>query len=175
MIDTAVGDDLHNIANCMTTDVTKSVEDLSVMKAVRSTMETTDVSFRNYTSAFIPSSQSVDSGIYELPPIELLQEPAFQDDTAISQEMLERSSRLLESVLADFGIKGEIIHVRSGSVVTMYEFEPAAGVKSSRVIGLSDDIARSMSAMSARVAVIPGRNVIGIELPNAVRENCLFA
>ncbi|MDD9332287.1 MAG: DNA translocase FtsK, partial [Bartonella sp.] len=82
----------------------------------------------------------------------------------------ERSAGLLESVLEDFGIKGEIIHVRPGPVVTMYEFEPAAGVKSSRVIGLSDDIARSMSAISARVAVIPGRNVIGIELPNAVRE-----
>ncbi|OPB29096.1 DNA translocase FtsK [Bartonella sp. WD12.1] len=169
-IDTAVGDDPHNIANCMTTDVTKSVEDLSVTKIVRSTMETTDVSFRNHTSAFIPSSQSIDCGVYELPPIELLQEPVFQDDTSISQETLERSSGLLESVLEDFGIKGEIIHVRSGPVVTMYEFEPAAGVKSSRVIGLSDDIARSMSAMSARVAVIPGRNVIGIELPNAVRE-----
>ncbi|AQX30218.1 DNA translocase FtsK [Bartonella schoenbuchensis] len=168
--DTAVGDDPHNIANCITTDVTKSVEDLSVTKAVGSTMETTDMSFSNHTSAFIPSSQSVNSSIYELPPIELLQEPVFQDDTAISQEMLERSSGLLESVLEDFGIKGEIIHVRSGPVVTMYEFEPAAGVKSSRVIGLSDDIARSMSAMSARVAVIPGRNVIGIELPNAVRE-----
>ncbi|WP_375669628.1 DNA translocase FtsK, partial [Bartonella sp. MR168JLCBS] len=83
---------------------------------------------------------------------------------------LERGAGLLESVLEDFGIKGEIIHVHPGPVVTMYEFEPAAGVKSSRVINLSDDIARSMSAISTRVAVIPGRNVIGIELPNAVRE-----
>lgn len=88
----------------------------------------------------------------------------------ISQETLERGAGLLESVLEDFGIKGEIIHVHPGPVVTMYEFEPAAGVKSSRVINLSDDIARSMSAISTRVAVIPGRNVIGIELPNAVRE-----
>jgi DNA segregation ATPase FtsK/SpoIIIE-like protein len=77
-------------------------------------------------------------------------------------------------VLEDFGIKGEIIHVRPGPVVTLYEFEPAPGVKSSRVIGLADDIARSMSALSARVAVVPGRNVIGIELPNALRETVYF-
>ncbi|ENN91965.1 DNA translocase FtsK [Bartonella bovis] len=170
VINTAVGNDSNNIAHYMTADVTKNVENLSVMKAAGSIMGTADMSFRNHTSAFVPTSQSIVSGTYELPPIELLQEPVFQDDTVISQEMLERSSGLLESVLEDFGIKGEIIHVRSGPVVTMYEFEPAAGVKSSRVIGLSDDIARSMSAMSARVAVIPGRNVIGIELPNAVRE-----
>ena len=73
-------------------------------------------------------------------------------------------------MLEDFGIRGEIIHVRPGPVVTLYEFEPAPGVKSSRVIGLADDIARSMSALSARVAVVPGRNVIGIELPNTTRE-----
>ncbi len=90
--------------------------------------------------------------------------------TLITQEMLERSAGLLESVLEDFGVRGEIIHVRPGPVVTLYEFEPAPGVKSSRVIGLADDIARSMSALSARVAVVPGRNVIGIELPNANRE-----
>lgn len=107
---------------------------------------------------------------YVFPPIALLQQPVYKDDAVISQDTLERSAGLLESVLEDFGIKGEIIHVRPGPVVTLYEFEPAPGVKSSRVIGLSDDIARSMSAVSARVAVIPGRNVIGIELPNAVRE-----
>ena len=84
--------------------------------------------------------------------------------------MLEANAGILEGVLEDFGIKGEIVHVRPGPVVTLYELEPAAGVKSSRVIGLADDIARSMSAISARVAVIPGRNVIGIELPNQRRE-----
>ncbi|MET3589287.1 S-DNA-T family DNA segregation ATPase FtsK/SpoIIIE [Bartonella silvatica] len=109
-------------------------------------------------------------GNYEFPPIDLLQEPVFHEDAMISQETLEHGAGLLENVLEDFGIKGEIIHVHPGPVVTMYEFEPAAGVKSSRVINLSDDIARSMSAISTRVAVIPGRNVIGIELPNAVRE-----
>ncbi|WP_421565401.1 DNA translocase FtsK [Ochrobactrum sp. EDr1-4] len=109
-------------------------------------------------------------GDYEFPPRDLLQEPPSLDGNLITQEMLERSAGLLESVLEDFGVRGEIIHVRPGPVVTLYEFEPAPGVKSSRVIGLSDDIARSMSALSARVAVIPGRNVIGIELPNASRE-----
>ncbi|MDQ0322386.1 S-DNA-T family DNA segregation ATPase FtsK/SpoIIIE [Pararhizobium capsulatum DSM 1112] len=113
-------------------------------------------------------------GEYEFPPIDLLQEPRFQETTTMSQEALEQSAGLLESVLEDFGVKGEIIDVRPGPVVTLYEFEPAPGVKSSRVIGLSDDIARSMSALSARVAVVPGRNVIGIELPNPVRETVYF-
>jgi len=107
---------------------------------------------------------------YTYPSLDLLQMPVYKDGAIISQETLERSAGLLESVLEDFGIKGEIIHVRPGPVVTLYEFEPAPGVKSSRIIGLSDDIARSMSAISTRVAVIPGRNVIGIELPNSVRD-----
>lgn len=114
------------------------------------------------------------AGEYEFPPHSLLQEPPAMDGTVITQEMLERSAGLLESVLEDFGVRGEIIHVRPGPVVTLYEFEPAPGVKSSRVIGLADDIARSMSALSARVAVVPGRNVIGIELPNANRETVYF-
>src|SRR5690606_15763399 len=97
-----------------------------------------------------------------------------QVSTTMTPESLEQSAGLLESILEDFGVKGEIIDVRPGPVVTLYEFEPAPGVKSSRVIGLSDDIARSMSALSARVAVVPGRNVIGIELPNPVRETVYF-
>ncbi|WP_230722114.1 DNA translocase FtsK [Martelella mediterranea] len=104
------------------------------------------------------------------PSIELLQAPLADETSDLSQEVLEQSAGLLESILEDFGVKGEIIDVRPGPVVTLYEFEPAPGVKSSRVINLSDDIARSMSALSARVAVIPGRNVIGIELPNEERE-----
>ncbi|MEK1930614.1 MAG: DNA translocase FtsK, partial [Pararhizobium sp.] len=111
---------------------------------------------------------------YVFPPVTLLQEPCVQETAIITQEALEQSAGLLESVLEDFGIRGEIIDVRPGPVVTLYEFEPAPGVKSSRVIGLSDDIARSMSALSARVAVVPGRNVIGIELPNPVRETVYF-
>ena len=111
---------------------------------------------------------------YEYPPRELLQEPPRAVGFVLTQEQLEQNAGLLESVLEDFGVRGEIIHVRPGPVVTLYEFEPAPGVKSSRVIGLADDIARSMSALSARVAVVPGRNVIGIELPNATRETVYF-
>ncbi|CAN7614618.1 DNA translocase FtsK [Aminobacter sp. LjRoot7] len=111
---------------------------------------------------------------YELPSEELLQLPPAGQGFYMSQERLEQNADLLESVLEDFGVRGEIIHVRPGPVVTLYEFEPAPGVKSSRVIGLADDIARSMSAISARVAVIPGRNVIGIELPNETRETVYF-
>jgi len=91
-------------------------------------------------------------------------------DESLSDEALQQNARLLEGVLDDFGIRGEIINVRPGPVVTLYELEPAPGIKSSRVIALADDIARSMSAVSARVAVVPGRNAIGIELPNVRRE-----
>ncbi|HEV7320448.1 MAG TPA: DNA translocase FtsK [Ensifer sp.] len=111
---------------------------------------------------------------YEYPSEELLQEAPVGQGFFMTQEQLEQNAGLLESVLEDFGVKGEIIHVRPGPVVTLYEFEPAPGVKSSRVINLADDIARSMSALSARVAVVPGRNVIGIELPNATRETVYF-
>ena len=107
---------------------------------------------------------------YEFPPAEFLQLPPEGQGFYMSQERLEQNADLLESVLQDFGVRGEIIHVHPGPVVTLYEFEPAPGVKSSRVIGLAEDIARSMSAISARVAVVPGRNVIGIELPNESRE-----
>ncbi|GAB4354948.1 MAG: DNA translocase FtsK [Oricola sp.] len=110
-------------------------------------------------------------GGFELPAIHLLAEPKNQTrDASLSPEALEQNARLLESVLEDFGVRGEIIHVRPGPVVTLYELEPAPGIKSSRVIGLAEDIARSMSAVAARVAVVPGRNAIGIELPNARRE-----
>jgi S-DNA-T family DNA segregation ATPase FtsK/SpoIIIE len=114
---------------------------------------------------------NLSEGEYQLPPLGFLNEapkeitaPTFSDDA------LEENARLLETVLADFGVRGRIVAVRPGPVVTLYELEPAAGVKSSRVVSLSDDIARSMSAVAARVAVIPGRNVIGIELPNVRRE-----
>jgi DNA segregation ATPase FtsK/SpoIIIE, S-DNA-T family len=111
---------------------------------------------------------------YELPPLSLLNEPKRTNVVVISEDALEQNARLLEGVLDDFGVKGEIINVRPGPVVTLYELEPAPGTKSSRVIGLADDIARSMSAISARVAVVPGRNAIGIELPNQRRETVYF-
>jgi S-DNA-T family DNA segregation ATPase FtsK/SpoIIIE len=108
---------------------------------------------------------------FEMPTLHFLSEPKnVVRDNSISKDALEQNARLLEGVLEDFGVKGEIIHVRPGPVVTLYELEPAPGIKSSRVIGLADDIARSMSAIAARVAVVPGRNAIGIELPNAKRE-----
>ena len=100
--------------------------------------------------------------------------PRTRRSAGVADETLQENARLLESVLQDFGVKGDIINVRPGPVVTLYELEPAPGTKSSRVIGLADDIARSMSAVAARVAVIPGRNAIGIELPNAQREMVYF-
>ncbi len=115
------------------------------------------------------------SSDFELPSIHLLAEPKnVVRDATLSAEALEQNARMLEGVLEDFGVKGEIIHVRPGPVVTLYELEPAPGIKSSRVIGLADDIARSMSAIAARVAVVPGRNAIGIELPNQSRETVYF-
>jgi S-DNA-T family DNA segregation ATPase FtsK/SpoIIIE len=108
---------------------------------------------------------------YDPPPARLLQQQSrAQRGRAVSDEVLQENARELEGVLQDFGVKGEITNVRPGPVVTLYELEPAPGTKSSRVIGLSDDIARSMSAVATRVAVVPGRNVIGIELPNDRRE-----
>ena len=110
-------------------------------------------------------------GAYVLPNVDLLRPPAeLVSNMAVDEQALTQNARLLESVLDDFGVRGEIVKVRPGPVVTLYELEPAPGTKSSRVIGLADDIARSMSAISVRIAVVPGRSVIGIELPNASRE-----
>jgi DNA segregation ATPase FtsK/SpoIIIE, S-DNA-T family len=107
---------------------------------------------------------------FELPAVSMLTAPKSTDRQPLSKSELESNSRALEGVLGDFGVRGEIVKAHPGPVVTLYELEPAPGIKSSRVIGLADDIARSMSAISARVAVVPGRNAIGIELPNAHRE-----
>jgi S-DNA-T family DNA segregation ATPase FtsK/SpoIIIE len=105
-----------------------------------------------------------------LPSLELLAKPPTAKAEAINEEALEKNARLLETVLEDFGVRGQIVQVRPGPVVTLYELEPAPGIKASRIIGLADDIARSMSAISVRVAVVSGRNVIGIELPNRKAE-----
>jgi S-DNA-T family DNA segregation ATPase FtsK/SpoIIIE len=107
---------------------------------------------------------------YALPPLELLTQPGKTGRATISAETLQENATALEGVLGDFGVRGDIINARPGPVVTLYELEPAPGIKSSRVISLADDIARSMSALSARVAVVSGRNAIGIELPNTTRE-----
>ncbi|MDP2494737.1 DNA translocase FtsK 4TM domain-containing protein [Shimia thalassica] len=112
---------------------------------------------------------------YELPPLSLLANPMEIQRHHLSDEALEENARMLETVLDDYGVKGEIVSVRPGPVVTMYELEPAPGLKASRVIGLADDIARSMSALSARVSTVPGRSVIGIELPNENREKVVLS
>ncbi len=117
-----------------------------------------------------PRQSSRKSDKFELPSVSVLAAPKASDRQPLSKAELEANSRSLEGVLGDFGVRGEIVKASPGPVVTLYELEPAPGIKSSRVIGLADDIARSMSALSARVAVVPGRNAIGIELPNAHRE-----
>ncbi len=111
-----------------------------------------------------------DGGGYAPPPLALLAPVSDQKGVRLNEDALAQNARLLESVLQDFGVNGQIVKVRPGPVVTLYELEPAPGTKTSRVIGLADDIARSMSALSVRIAVIPGRSVIGIELPNVKRE-----
>ena len=120
---------------------------------------------REAQASFLPTDG------FELPPLELLAAPSGNQLLPEHHpDALEENAKRLEGVLEDFGVKGDIINVRPGPVVTLYELEPAPGIKSSRVISLADDIARSMSAISARVAVVPGRNAIGIELPNKTRE-----
>jgi len=116
----------------------------------------------------------LEQGDYELPPLKLLTPTPKGRKNNMSESALTQNAKLLESVLQDFGVNGNIVEIRPGPVVTLYELEPSAGTKSSRVIGLADDIARSMSAISTRIAVIPGRNAIGIELPNATRETVYF-
>ena len=114
--------------------------------------------------ALVPDEEPV------LPSLELLEMPPPAKAAAIDEGALEKNARMLETVLEDYGVRGQIVQVRPGPVVTLYEFEPAPGIKASRIIGLADDIARSMSAISVRVAVVPGRTVIGIELPNRRAE-----
>jgi len=107
---------------------------------------------------------------FDLPSLNLLAAQKASERSQMPKDVIDAAAASLESVLSDFGVRGEIINARPGPVVTLYELEPAPGIKSSRVIGLADDIARSMSAVSARVAVVSGRNAIGIELPNPTRE-----
>ncbi|MBL8643112.1 MAG: DNA translocase FtsK 4TM domain-containing protein [Rhodospirillaceae bacterium] len=112
---------------------------------------------------------------FSLPPLDFLALPLVESrNKGPSTEALESNARMLETVLEDFGVKGQIVKVRPGPVVTLYELEPAPGTKTSRVVALADDIARSMSAVAVRIAVVPGRSVIGIELPNAHRETVYF-
>ena len=117
-----------------------------------------------------PNPPAVISGPFELPAVELLNAPPASQTAPLDEVILAANARQLETVLQNFNVRGEIMEVRPGPVVTLYELEPAPGTKSARVIGLADDIARSMSALSVRIAVVPGRSVIGIEMPNPKRE-----
>jgi S-DNA-T family DNA segregation ATPase FtsK/SpoIIIE len=123
---------------------------------------------RRRAPARLPARRTTNG--YALPSLNLLTAQRVSERTTLSKDLIDANAVALESVLADFGVRGEIINAHPGPVVTLYELEPAPGIKSSRVIGLADDIARSMSAISARVAVVSGRNAIGIELPNPTRE-----
>ena len=107
---------------------------------------------------------------WQLPPLDLLEDRINTSNYKLDEAALQKNAAMLQSTLHDFGIEGDILKVSPGPIVTLYEMEPAPGTKNSRVIGLSDDIARSMSAVSMRVAVVPGKNAIGMELPNAKRE-----
>ncbi len=111
-----------------------------------------------------------DENYYKAPDIEFLSKPELSKSSNINQDELKLNSEKLKNVLTDFKIEGEIIKVSPGPIVTMYELQPAPGIKASKIISLSDDIARNMSAMSARVAIIPGKNVIGIEIPNSIKN-----
>ncbi|WP_237216058.1 DNA translocase FtsK, partial [Falsiroseomonas oryziterrae] len=121
------------------------------------------------------ASLPLPDGTWHLPPLELLAAPPARRASGPSEEALQGNARLLETVLEDYGVRGRIAEIRPGPVVTLYELEPAPGTKSARVIGLADDIARSMSVTAVRIATVPGRNVIGIELPNAKRETVLLS
>jgi DNA segregation ATPase FtsK/SpoIIIE, S-DNA-T family len=111
---------------------------------------------------------------FQLPPLKFLAQPRPRRDVGLDRASLAETAKALERALDDFGVRGEIVDVRPGPVVTLYELEPAPGTRAARVIALADDIARSLCAMSVRVAVVPGRNVIGIELPNEQRETVLL-
>ncbi len=115
-----------------------------------------------------------EKSVLERPPLSLLEDPVGRERHQLSEMALTENARMLESVLDDYGVKGDIVSVRPGPVVTMYELEPAPGLRASRIIGLADDIARSMSALAARVSTVPGCSVIGIELPNASREKVML-
>ena len=119
-------------------------------------------------------SLPLDAG-WRFPPLSLLKPAPAHATNGPSEEALQANARLLESVLADYGVQGSIVEIRPGPVVTLYELEPAPGIRSARVIGLADDVARSLSVTAVRIATVPGRNVIGIEVPNAKRETVFLS
>jgi DNA segregation ATPase FtsK/SpoIIIE, S-DNA-T family len=112
---------------------------------------------------------------WNFPSLDLLRPAPHRANTGPSAESLESNARLLETVLQDYGVQGKIVEIRPGPVVTLYELEPAPGIRSARVVGLADDIARSLSVVAVRIATVSGRNVIGIEVPNAKRETVFLS
>ncbi|HET8995386.1 MAG TPA: DNA translocase FtsK, partial [Acetobacteraceae bacterium] len=112
---------------------------------------------------------------WQFPPLSLLKPPPVRASSGPSEDSLQANARLLETVLSDYGVQGSIVEIRPGPVVTLYELEPAPGIRSARVIGLADDVARSLSVTAVRIATVPGRNVIGIEVPNAKRETVFLS
>jgi DNA segregation ATPase FtsK/SpoIIIE, S-DNA-T family len=129
------------------------------------------------SKAATPRQESLplSEGSFRLPPLSLLKPAPARQATGMSEESLQLNAKLLESVLDDYGVQGQIREIRPGPVVTLYELEPAPGIRSARVIGLADDVARSLSVTAVRIATVPGRNVIGIEVPNAKRETVFLS
>jgi S-DNA-T family DNA segregation ATPase FtsK/SpoIIIE len=123
----------------------------------------------------LQSSLPLAEGNWQLPPMSLLKEAPTRAASGPSEEALQANARLLETVLSDYGVQGEIVEIRPGPVVTLYELVPAPGIRSARVIGLADDVARSLSVTAVRIATVPGRNVIGIEVPNSKRETVFLS
>jgi DNA segregation ATPase FtsK/SpoIIIE, S-DNA-T family len=140
-------------------------------QAVASRMARATVPFRRPRQESLPLPE----GAWRFPPLSLLNPAPVRATSGPSSESLEANARLLETVLADYGVQGSIVEIRPGPVVTLYELEPAPGIRSARVIGLADDVARSLSVTAVRIATVPGRNVIGIEVPNARRETVFLS
>ena len=157
-----------------TRTVTDPVSEIDPKKVVRRRKRKARQSAKAMAEAQPSLFKDAGQQTYETPPLSLLTSPKTIVRHHLSDEALAENARMLENVLDDYGVTGDIVSVRPGPVVTMYELEPAPGLKASRVIGLADDIARSMAALSARVSTIPGRSIIGIELPNANRETVLL-
>lgn len=166
---------IHKVMNRVRDDDSED-EDEPVRRPPRVSKktQTKDNNKTDKSVAKMQAALALPRGEYELPSIKLLSPPPRGRKTTMTESALTQNAKLLETVLQDFNVNGTIVEIRPGPVVTLYELEPAAGTKSSRVIGLADDIARSMSAISTRIAVIPGRNAIGIEMPNAHRETVYF-
>ena len=168
-------DDLEKDADFISSKDTESVNNpISKSKVFFPQKKKSPVSTRAKIDLQPSLNLEAEQTSFELPSLSLLESKIEIANLNLSEDALQENARMLESVLDDYGVKGRIISVRPGPVVTLYELEPAAGIKASRVISLADDIARSMSALSARVSTIPGRSVIGIELPNSEREKVLL-